>query len=109
MERLETEERFAALREAETLLVVQFGAVTCAPCTAIHQKLEAWLEGHPGAAGVYIPVEDFRALAAQEGVFTVPTVFVYVEGRLTVRASGYFSLEEVLAQAERYERLLGST
>ncbi len=41
------------------------------------------------------------------GVFTVPTIFVYVDGKLTIQQSGYFSLNQVLDQIEKYEQLLG--
>ena len=45
-------------------------------------------------------------LCAQLGVFTVPTIFVYAEGSLTVRESGYFGLEGVLRKVEQYESML---
>ena len=106
MEIQRTEEQFNALRQAERLLMVQFGSETCTPCTAIRRKLEEWLTGHPRVFGGYVPVEEARALSAQLGVFTVPTILVYAEGRLSARASGYFSLEDLLRQVERYEALL---
>ena len=106
MEHLKTEEQFNALLKTEKFLLVQFGSVTCTPCAALHQKLEAWLSAHPLVYGVYVPVEAFRKLTAQLGVFTVPTIFVYVEGRLTIRSSGYFSLEEILYRIGQYEEFL---
>ena len=106
MQILKTDAAFEALLQTERLLLVQFGAATCAPCKAIGQKLDAWLGEHPSVTAVYIPIEEFKALTGQLGIFTVPTIFIYAEGKLTVRASGYFSLEDVLRQLERYETLL---
>ncbi len=88
------------------LLLVQFGAETCAPCTAIRQKIETWQAEHQAVRFLYIPTEHFRELCAQEGVFTVPTIFVYAEGRLTLRESGYFGLNALLQKVERYETML---
>lgn len=105
MRTLKNSEELAMLLAAEKLLVVQFGAHSCAPCSAIRQKIEAWA-ARGNVAAVYIPVETFPELAAQAGVFAVPCVFVYVEGRLTVRESGYFSVEEILAKVERYQEML---
>ena len=89
------------------VLLVQFGSAACAPCRAIHSRLDSWLTCHPAAQGVYIPLAQFPQLAAQNQVFTVPTVLVYVEGRCTLRESGYFSLDGLLMQVQRYLDLLG--
>ena len=106
MENLRAEEQLNILLQSSKILLVQFGAVTCTPCAAIHQKLEEWLPAHPMVSGIYVSIEKFRELTAQLGIFTVPTIFVYVEGRLAVRSSGYFSLEDILDQIDRYEEFL---
>ena len=38
--------------------------------------------------------------------FSAPTVLVFVEGQLTIRESGYFSLDGILKRIERYIDLL---
>ncbi len=105
MRTLKSSEELAMLLGTEKLLVVQFGANSCAPCSAIRKKIETWA-ARANVAAVYIPIETFPELAAQAGVFTVPCLFVYAEGRLTVRESGYFSVEDVLAKAKRYHEML---
>ena len=40
------------------------------------------------------------------GVFTVPTVRFYMDGKLAVDESGYFSLDRMLDRAERYLKML---
>lgn len=94
---------------AETpLRIVQFGSSACAPCFAIRNKLDKWVAQHKGVDSVYISVEDFPEVAAQEGVFAVPAVFVIADGRLTLRESGCFSLDELLARCEQYFSMLHS-
>ena len=93
------------LRENQ-LVLVQFGAESCAPCSAIRRKITDWNEDHAKIPYLYIPTEQFPELCAQLGVFTVPTIFVYAEGSLTVRESGYFGLEGVLRKIERYEEMI---
>lgn len=53
-----------------------------------------------------MPIEDHPEEAARAAVFTVPTVLVYVEGKLSIRASGYFSLDAILAKVERFIDLM---
>ena len=93
------------LRE-NPLVLVQFGAESCAPCAALKRKIVAWNEEHAQIPYLYIPTEQFPELCAQLGVFTVPTIFVYADGRLTVRESGYFGLEGLLRKVERYEEMV---
>ena len=35
-------------------------------------------------------------IAAQRGILSAPTVEVYIEGKLSIQKSGYFSLDEIL-------------
>lgn len=102
MQILEKAEDYAKQRAASALFLVQFGTDTCAPCHAIQYKLDAWLKEHTSVKSLYIPLEQFPALAAEESIFSAPTLLFFVEGKLTLRESGYFSLNEFLEKAERY-------
>lgn len=90
----------------EKILIVQFGSAACAPCHSIRNKIEAWCDAVKNVSSLYIPVETFSELAAQSSVFAVPTILVYVEGKLTVRESGYFGLDSILQRVQRYRELL---
>ena len=50
--------------------------------------------------------KDDQELSAQMGVFTVPTVRFYMDGKLAVDWSGYFSLDRMLDRMERYLKIL---
>ena len=54
----------------------------------------------------YIPIEDNIELAAQNGILSTPTVEVYIEGKLFIQRSGYFSLDEILNKVEKYKSIL---
>ncbi len=99
-----------ALQEAirqNQILILQFGSDSCAPCKALQNRIKAWNQEHPSVCHAYVTVSELPELCAQMGVFTVPTIFVYVDGKLTIQQSGYFGLNQVLAQIEKYEQLLG--
>ena len=99
-------EDFRSRTEKDGLVIAEFGSSHCPPCAALKEKIDVWLEKHPEAQGIYVPVEEEPETAAQNDVFSAPTVRVYVNGRITVSESGYFSLELILRQAERYLSLL---
>ena len=86
--------------------LLQFGDETCGPCYAIRNRLDRWVEGHPECMARYIPISEFQELSAQMGVFTVPTVRFYMDGKLAADESGYFSLDRMLDRAERDLKML---
>ena len=106
METLKSSDLLPHLLKRSQILLLQYGAESCLPCHGIQRKLDHWHVLHPEGNCLYIPIETFGQLAAQEGIFTVPTVLVYIQGKLAMRESGYFSLDLLLSQIERYIGLM---
>ena len=106
MEILQREEDWGLWPGKWEMGLVLVGAGSCGPCGSLQKKISLWGQDHPEVGLLYIPVERFGALCAQEGIFTVPAVLLYVRGQLTVRESGYFSLQEILQKAEGYLEIL---
>lgn len=106
METLNNQDALQVAIQENQILILQFGSESCAPCKALQNRIKAWNQEHPDVCHVYVSVAELPELCAQMGVFTVPTIFVYVDGRLTIQQSGYFSLNQVLEQIEKYEYLL---
>ncbi len=107
MEKLKNQENFYEHLACEQVMAVLFGSHSCGPCSAISRRMGLWQGEHPHVRCLYVPVEEFPQLCGQLGVFTVPTVLVYVQGKLTLRESGYFSLDQILHGMEKYCRILG--
>ncbi len=82
-------------------VILQFGTVTCTPCKAIAKKLESWAENYEDVLVEYIPMETYLEESVQMDVFSSPTVMCYIDGQLTQKVSGYFSLTDFLEKAER--------
>lgn len=79
-----------------TIAIIQYGAATCMPCHSIKNKITTWQENHKDVAAYYISLEENMEIAAQRGILPAPTVEVYIEGKLSIQKSGYFSLDEIL-------------
>ena len=94
-----------ALKESPFVLI-EIGSGQCMPCKAIKEKIERWLIMHKEVQFYYISIEDDPALCSQMGIFTVPALLLYGEGKLIQQKAGYFSLTEVFDKIERIERIL---
>ena len=79
-----------------TIAIIQYGAATCMPCHSIKNKMTTWQGNHKDVAAYYISLEENMEIAAQRGILSAPTVEVYIEGKLSIQKSGYFSLDEIL-------------
>lgn len=79
-----------------TITIIQYGTATCMPCHSIKNRIITWQENHKDVAAYYISLEENMEIAAQRGILSAPTVEVYIEGKLSIQKSGYFSLDEIL-------------
>lgn len=74
-------DREAVVRAAPAALVL-YSAPDCQLCRALEPKLSAALETEfPRLERYSIDCRRYPELAAQEGVFSVPTLVLYLEGR----------------------------
>ena len=96
-------ENLDELITSSSLLILEVGESTCAPCHAIRSKIDAWVKAHPSACARYVPLNDNLALCAQMGIMSVPTVIAWADGNVVIKESGYFSLVHIF---ERLDRLL---
>lgn len=107
MKDLKKNENITELIDKSEILILQFGSDTCAPCKALRQRIDLWNEDLDEKIETrYIPIEKFPDISAEHGIFSAPTVLVYVMGKMTIRESGYFSLDEILGKIERYIGLI---
>lgn len=92
------------LADAPALLVL-FGGAHCGVCTALRPRIEALVQqefaGRLALAAVDCSAPAARALCAQQGVFTVPVLRLYVNGRPALDWARHFSLQAVGAALAR--------
>ena len=96
MQAITTAEDLQLLR-ANSALLVLWGGAHCGVCQAIRPRLEALMAEHFAAAALaYVDCADAPALCAQEGVFSLPVLRLYVQGQLALEYARSFSLQQVL-------------
>ena len=101
MELLTTEPQLHARIAAGPLLVL-YGGAHCGVCQAIRPRLEALVAQHFAAVALaYVDCAQAPALCAQQGVFSLPVLRLYVQGQLALEYARSFSLQQVLGDIER--------
>lgn len=88
--------------KATQAALLLFGGSDCGVCQAIKPKLEDLMtQRHPDIALVYVDCESSPAICAQHGVFSLPVVQFYIEGRMYLERGRSFSLLELSDQIGR--------
>ena len=108
MKNFDKNDNFEEIIKNNKIVIFQFGTNACAPCHAIKNKLNDRSKVNEEVPCYYISCEKYFALAARNKIFTVPTILVFVEGKLSISKSRYFSLEEIFNKVERYLMIMNS-
>jgi thiol-disulfide isomerase/thioredoxin len=92
-------EQFARLKEEQAVLAY-FSTEVCSVCHVLKPKVEELiLQKFPNIKLISIKSDEFPEIAAQNQVFTAPTILVFFEGREYIRKSrniGVLELQEAL-------------
>ena len=89
-------------RMAGPALLVLFGGAHCGVCQAIRPRIEALVATRfPQISQAYVDCEQTPAVCAQQGVFSLPVLRLYVQRRLALEYGRSFSLQQVLGDVER--------
>jgi len=90
-------------------VIVYFSAPTCNVCHALKPKLLEALDANFSefvVESVDISVEE--DIAPHFGVFAIPTVLVFLNGKEFLRKSRHMSVDEVMREIERPYKIMTS-
>lgn len=83
-------------------VLLYFGGDHCNVCQAMRPKvLELFRARFPDMQLAYIDTERHTEIAAQNGVFSLPSLHLYFDGRETQRLERGFSIGQLSAAIER--------
>jgi len=104
--KLSSSDEFTTWSSRHPLCAAYFSGPGCAVCEVLKPKLVELLQSRfPGLALGEIDCALSPDLAAQQMVFTIPTLIVYFDGREGLRKVRSFSLGELAAELERPYRI----
>jgi thioredoxin len=88
------------------LLVVYFYSDTCNTCMALRPKIEALMDEFPKAPLFFVDSEKNPKINGKFGVFTNPTMIVFIEGKENKRFGRYLSVNELRESLQRPYQLI---
>ncbi len=99
---LVTEDDLTGFISSHSICAAYFSGPDCAVCEILKPKLlELLQQRFPKLTVGEVDCAASPQLAAQQIVFTIPTLIVYFEGKEGIRKSRSFSLAELASELER--------
>lgn len=97
-------EQFLAEQDA---VLAYFSTEICSVCKVLKPKVSEMVsESFPLLKMVFVESDKLPELAAQNRVFTAPTVIIFFAGRETIRKSRAFGIDELKSEIQRPYSLL---
>ena len=95
-------EAFDLFLNANPIAAVYFSTPGCNVCKTLKPKFKELLNDEfPKNSFAYVNVSDAKELAAQNSVFTVPTIVFFFDGKESLRKSRNINLNELKKELER--------
>ena len=100
-------EKFNSFIQTNKAAVVYFSTPDCNVCKVLKPKvMELLADDFENFAFGYVNCDTNKVTAAQNSVFTVPTLIVYVEGKEVLRKSRNIGLAELNDELSRINSFL---
>lgn len=102
-------DQYARLLAEESALLVYYSTEECQVCHVLKPKVgEMLAESFPKMKALYVNLNQAPEVAAQNRIFTVPTVVVLFDGHEYFRKSRSFGVEELRNEISRPYQLMFS-
>jgi thioredoxin 1 len=95
--------------EKNEAVLAYFSTTDCNVCKVLKPKVEALFESEfPKIKLCYVETNFLPEVAAQNRIFTVPTIVIYFEEKEFIRKSRNFGIGELKSEVQRFYSLLFS-
>ncbi|MBE6625148.1 MAG: thioredoxin [Ruminococcaceae bacterium] len=88
--------KFEELKASEKTIVLDFYAEWCGPCKMIAPFIEEIALENPDITVAKVDVDKATDLAIEFGIQSIPTIVVFKDGKISSKAIGYRSKEQLL-------------
>jgi thioredoxin-like negative regulator of GroEL len=92
--------------DENSMVLTYFTTHGCNVCVDLFPKIENMMEEFPEIITVRGEVDAEPGIVGAHGVFVVPTIVLFVDGKETIRRSRTIGVEELRALIERYYRMV---
>lgn len=87
-------------------VMLYFSSEGCNVCDDILPRLKELLKKHSKIVNGQVEIQNMPSVASVFGVFTIPTIIIYLEGKEIVRQSRYINFLELKEKIKRFSEFV---
>ncbi|MEG0847944.1 MAG: thioredoxin family protein [Niameybacter sp.] len=106
MQQVDTRDEIEEQIKQNELLLLYFTGTACGACEVIKHKVEMILEKYPEVKGIEVNGEQFPQVAMSYGVYALPLMILFVQGKESIREGRNLNLLEFEEKVARYVSML---
>lgn len=103
---IEDRDEVVKLIKDNKMSIIYFTGSACGACEAIKGKIESILKEYPKIVCREINGEKYIDLAAEYGIFSLPIMLLFIEGKEFLRVGRNVNLLELRGDIERYYNMI---
>ncbi len=86
-----------------------FSNETCNVCKVIKPQIYKMAqENYPKIKAIYVDISEIPEISAQNSIFTIPTIVIYLAGKETFRKSRHIGIDELKEAIKRPYQIMFS-
>ena len=99
-----TQDNFSSeVLQSELPVLVDFWAPWCGPCKALTPTIEKITEEYAGKLKVVkLNIDETPNIASQYSIMSIPTLLLFVKGKVVEQLIGLTTKEKIVAKFEQY-------
>ncbi|MEG0087039.1 MAG: thioredoxin family protein [Niameybacter sp.] len=106
MQQVQTRDEIQEQIEQNELLILYFTGTACGACEVIKHKVEMILVKYPEVKGIEVNGEKEPQVAIGYGVYALPLMMLFVQGKESLREGRNLNLSEFEEKVARYVSML---
>jgi len=87
-------------------VMLYFSSEGCSVCDDVLPRLKELLKKYPKVVSGHVEIQNIPSVASVFGVFTIPEVIIFLEGKEIVRQSRYINFLELKEKIQRFSEFV---
>lgn len=98
---VDSKEMIEEIIDNNLMVLAYFGSKTCGVCTDMKPKINQMLKKYPKIKFIYIDMEKSAQIGIEYGLFTIPAIILFVEGKESIREVRHISIQDIDGKISR--------
>lgn len=101
MDIVNSKEMIEEIVKNNLVVLAYFGSKNCGVCNDIKPKINLMLNNYPNIKPIYIDMDSSAQIGIEYGLFTIPAIILFVDGKESIREVRHISIQDIEAKISR--------